>query len=136
MSERTTGVLVGGVIALIGSIFGFWLGLALLGLANTAGVTSMLWFISPVTAIVASVVMPTVSAIWPWIVFTVTTIALIFSIMLIVGKSIKVAAIIVLIAGILSIIPVVLLPVQINWIISGGFELVGAIIALATGALK
>lgn len=35
MSERITGVLVGGVITLIGSIFGFWLGLTLLGLANT-----------------------------------------------------------------------------------------------------
>jgi hypothetical protein len=129
-------VLVGGVIALIGSIFGFWLGLALLGMANTASVTIVLWIISPVAGALATVFMPTVSAIWPWIAFTVTTIALIFSIMLMVGKSVKIATIILIITGILSIVSVLLLPVQINWIISGIFELAGAIIALATGSLK
>ncbi|MEX2750350.1 MAG: hypothetical protein Q6366_000550, partial [Candidatus Freyarchaeota archaeon] len=75
MSERTTGVLVGGAIALIGSVFGFWLGLALLGLSYTGSVTAMLWIVDPVAAVLASVLTPTVSAVWPWIVFTIATIA-------------------------------------------------------------
>lgn len=65
MSERTMGVLVGGVVALIGSVFGFWLGLALLGLSNTGSVTAMLWIVSPVAAVLASVLTPTVPAVWP-----------------------------------------------------------------------
>ncbi|MEX2753558.1 MAG: hypothetical protein Q6366_017045, partial [Candidatus Freyarchaeota archaeon] len=76
------------------------------------------------------------SAVWHWIVFTIATIALIFSIMLMVGKSIKISAIIVLIVGILSTVTVIFLPVQINWLICGILQLVGAIVALATGALK
>lgn len=136
MSERTTGVLVGGAIALIGSVFGFWLGLALLGLSYTGSVTAMLWIVDPVAAVLASVLTPTVSAVWHWIVFTIATIALIFSIMLMVGKSIKISAIIVLIVGILSTVTVIFLPVQINWLICGILQLVGAIVALATGALK
>ncbi|MEM2134928.1 MAG: hypothetical protein QXG44_08755 [Candidatus Jordarchaeaceae archaeon] len=136
MSERTTGVLVGGAIALIGSVFGFWLGLALLGLSYTGSVTAMLWIVDPVAAVLASVLTPTVSAVWPWIVFTIATIALIFSIMLMVGKSIKISAIIVLIVGILSTVTVIFLPVQINWLICGILQLVGAIVALATGALE
>ncbi|MEX2725339.1 MAG: hypothetical protein Q6367_015725 [Candidatus Freyarchaeota archaeon] len=136
MSERTTGVLVGGAIALIGSVFGFWLGLALLGLSNTGSVTAMLWIVDPVAAVLASVLTPTVSAVWHWIVFTIATIALIFSIMLMVGKSIKISAIIVLIVGILSTVTVIFLPVQINWLICGILQLVGAIVALATGALE
>ncbi|MEM2957469.1 MAG: hypothetical protein QW261_04250 [Candidatus Jordarchaeaceae archaeon] len=136
MSERTTGVLVGGAIALIGSVFGFWLGLALLGLSYTGSVTAMLWIVDPVAAVLASVLTPTVSAVWHWIVFTIATIALIFSIMLMVGKSIKISAIIVLIVGILSTVTVIFLPVQINWLICGILQLVGAIVALATGALE
>ncbi|MEM3563193.1 MAG: hypothetical protein QXR19_08190 [Candidatus Jordarchaeaceae archaeon] len=136
MSERTTGVLIGGAIALIGSVFGFWLGLALLGLSYTGSVTAMLWIVDPVAAVLASVLTPTVSAVWPWIVFTIATIALIFSIMLMVGKSIKISAIIVLIVGILSTVTVIFLPVQINWLICGILQLVGAIVALATGALE
>lgn len=87
-------------------------------------------------AVLASVFTPTVSIFWHWIMFTVTTIALIFSIMLMVGKSTKIATITVFIAGILSVIIVVLLPVQINWMICGGLQLIGAIIALTNGVLK
>ena len=115
MGERTTGVLVGGIIALIG---------ALLGLA------APFVLLAPAALDLTQLFTPT--AIYGYIVLILAIIALILSILMIAGKWIKWSAIIVLIIGIISLIGLMAGPMG---VIPGILELIGAIIAMATGAL-
>ncbi len=107
MSERTTGTIIGGVIALLGSFMGFWAGL---------GMLAFNW---------STIFNPPM--VWAILVFIGSLIALIFAIMLIVGKWIQMSAILLIIAGIIS-----LLGVFGGWwgVIAGILEIIGAAIAL------
>lgn len=115
MSERTTGVLIGGIIALIGALNGLWIGIAL-----------------PSYVFLSNILNPAVAT-YGIIVLILSIIALILSIMIIVGKMIKMSTIIVLIIGIISLLGFMGGAIG---IIPGVIEIIGAIIAMATGALK
>jgi hypothetical protein len=135
MVEGTTGTLVGGIIASIGSVLGLLGGLVPLGQANAASSIVILGIINRLAAIVVSTIAPTISLIWSWLVLTASTIALILSIFLFVGKSIKTAAIIIVITETLIEIIFNILAQNV-WMISGILQMFGSIIVLATGASK
>ncbi|MHA1605046.1 MAG: hypothetical protein ACTSWF_10400 [Candidatus Freyarchaeota archaeon] len=116
MSERTTGVLVGGIIALIG---------ALLGLA------APFVLLAPAAFDITQLFAPTV--IYGYIVLILGIIALILSILMIAGKWIKWSTVIVLIIGIISLIGFMGGALG---VLPGIIEIIGAIIALAFGALE
>ncbi|MEX2724215.1 MAG: hypothetical protein Q6366_012515 [Candidatus Freyarchaeota archaeon] len=108
MSERTTGTIIGGVLALIGALMGFYAGILLLAFNIST-------ILNPPT-------------LWAIIVFIGSLLALIFAIMLLVGKAIKWSAILLIIAGILSLLGFA----GGGWwsVIAGLLEIIGAIIAL------
>ncbi|MEM2958675.1 MAG: hypothetical protein QW261_10300 [Candidatus Jordarchaeaceae archaeon] len=115
MSERTTGVLIGGIIALIGALSGLGIGILLPSMVFLAGITN------PALAMYAIIVL------------ILSIIALILSILIIAGKYIKWSTIIVLIIGIISLVGFMGGALG---VIPGIIEIIGAIIAMATGALK
>lgn len=115
MGERTTGVLIGGIIALIGALSGLWIGLTL-----------------PALTLLGTITNPAV-AIYGIIVFILSIIAVVLSILIIAGKYIKWSTIIVLIIGIISLLGFM---GGLFGVIPGIIEIIGAIIAMATGALK
>ncbi len=119
MGERTTGVLIGGIIALIGALGGLWATFAILGAAG---------------ATIFTFLVPTVNALYAWLILLGSILAIIFSIMMIVGKYIKWSTILVFIGGIISILVVFGGGWLYFW--PGVLELLGAIIAMATGALS
>jgi hypothetical protein len=115
MSERTTGILIGGIIALIGALSGLGIGVLLPSMVFLSGITN------PGLAMYAIIVL------------ILSIIALILSILIVAGKYIKWSTIIVLIIGIISLIGFMGGALG---VIPGILEIIGAIIAMATGALK
>lgn len=146
MGERTAGVRVGGIIALIGVAYS---GFAIVGILFLNSIAGMMTFMmignailmlrgEPSTGILmvilTSLVTPSVPQIYVWLILVGTAVASIFSISLIYGSFVKGSAVILLIAGILSILPI--LVGQYLYSLQGVLEILGAIIALATGALR
>lgn len=107
MSEKTTGTMIGGILALIGAILGFLAAWMLLGFKIEA-------LLSPPT-------------LWLLLIVIGSILALIFAIMLLVGKAIKWSAILLIIGGLLSIIAGI---GGYLGFIAGILEIIGALIAL------
>jgi hypothetical protein len=118
MSERSTGVLLGGVIALIGAIFGLWATFAILATGD----------------ILAPLLGGGVAAAYAYLILIGSILTVIFAIMMLMGKMVKISTILVFIAGIISIL--VVIAGGAVYALAGLLELVGAIIAMATGALS
>ncbi len=107
MSEKTTGTMIGGILALIGAILGFLAAWMLLGFKIET-------LLSPPT-------------LWLLLIVIGSILALIFAIMLLVGKAIKWSAILLIIGGLLSIIAGI---GGYLGFIAGILEIIGALIAL------
>lgn len=90
------------------------------------------FLVSPIAGLVAWFTTPAVDALLPLLVLGGYILAIIFSIVLISGRRMRVAAILIIIAGILSIHPI-FYGVWL-WVIPGVLELVGPVIPLAKGA--
>jgi hypothetical protein len=132
MAERSTAVIVGGIIALIGAVLGLYGWYVLTGMANAYSMSSLYFFISPTAGLVAWFTTPAVDFYLPLLVLSGSILAIVFSVVLISGRIMRVAAILIIIAGILSIHPI-FYGIYL-WGIPGVLEIVGPIVALARGA--
>ncbi|MEM2146669.1 MAG: hypothetical protein QW279_15005 [Candidatus Jordarchaeaceae archaeon] len=116
MSERNTGILIGGIIALLGAISGLGIG-----------------FILPSQSGPLAFLTAPQAATWAMIVLILSIIALILSLMIVLGKMIKMSTIILLIIAILSLLGFMAGSMG---VVPGIIELIGVIIAMVSGALK
>ncbi|MFB0560930.1 MAG: hypothetical protein ACETWM_06935 [Candidatus Lokiarchaeia archaeon] len=118
MGERTTGTLIGGIVAILGSIIGFWAYIVM-------GAFDLSTLLSPL-------------GIFPVLFLLMSILAIIFAIMLTVGYMMKWSSILLLIFGIISLLVSILVlasPAGLWAFIAAGLEILGAVIAMATGAL-
>ena len=117
MSERTIGTTIGGIIAIIGAIIGFFAYMAL-------GAFSLSTIFAPAGGIA--------------VVFLILCIiAIVLALMLLFGYMIKWSAIILLIIGIITIIVAVMVAgVSMIPLIAALLVIIGAILGLAMGAMK
>lgn len=119
MGERTTGTVIGGIIAILGSIIGFWAYLVM-------GAFDITTLLSPL-------------GIFPLLFLLMSILAIIFAIMLTVGYFMRWSSILLLIFGIISVLVSILLLASAAGIFAfsaAGLEILGAVIAMATGALS
>ncbi|WXG40038.1 MAG: hypothetical protein WED07_04325 [Candidatus Freyarchaeum deiterrae] len=147
MSERTTGILVSGILALLTSFGTIVIGLiVLLAASATQQVYSsiLLDYLSLVAsglppAFIASYSMiflielattPVISPIWGYLIIIGAFVSLVTSAMLIAGKGMKVAAILLLIAGIVIVLSTLIFSLSSG---GGGYSAVGGIILALPG---